>query len=157
MDKNTKILFTDLDDTLLNHKKQITPENAQAIEDALSAGHLIVINTGRPLAAAIHQIQELNLERKGCYAITFNGGLLYDCFEKKVLYKKSLPLEYVRYIFERTVEAGLHCQTYDNTHLLSAKNTIEMQRYVKKNRRHSTYCARPSIYVNRGTCKAACN
>ena len=39
---NSKIFFTDLDGTLLNDKKEITPGNRTAISEALSAGHKIV-------------------------------------------------------------------------------------------------------------------
>ena len=35
---NSKIFFTDLDGTLLNDKKEITPGNRTAISEALSAG-----------------------------------------------------------------------------------------------------------------------
>ena len=42
-----KIFFTDLDGTLLNSKKEITPENKAAIEKARAAGHNIVLATGR--------------------------------------------------------------------------------------------------------------
>ena len=89
---DTKILFTDLDGTLLNRKKEITAENAAAIDRALTAGHKVVINTGRPLCGCMAQIRELGLEREGCYAITYNGGLIYDCYTKKTLYKKEFPL-----------------------------------------------------------------
>ncbi|MGI6095566.1 MAG: Cof-type HAD-IIB family hydrolase [Lachnospiraceae bacterium] len=128
----TKILFTDLDDTLLNRKKQITPQNADAIEEALEKGHRIVINTGRPLIGALEQIQALHLERKGCYAITYNGGLIYDCYTHKTIYKKAIPLPYVHHIFQQTAKAGIHCQTYDAKGILSAKETSCLQRYSSK-------------------------
>ena len=56
---NSKIFFTDLDGTLLNDKKEITPGNRTAISEALSAGHKIVIATGRPLASARIQAERL--------------------------------------------------------------------------------------------------
>ena len=69
---HTKILFLDLDDTLLNSKKEITQKNAAAIEAALQEGHRIVINSGRPLMAITAQIDAMNLNKKGCYAIAYN-------------------------------------------------------------------------------------
>ena len=41
-----KILFLDLDGTLLNDHKEITPGNRQAINAALEQGHQIVIASG---------------------------------------------------------------------------------------------------------------
>lgn len=66
---NRKILFTDLDGTLLNDKKEITPENQAAIDDALEKSHVVVISTGRPLASARIQAERLGLVKQGCYAI----------------------------------------------------------------------------------------
>ena len=58
---NSKIFFTDLDGTLLNDKKEITPGNRTAISAALSAGHKIVIATGRPHASALTEAERLVL------------------------------------------------------------------------------------------------
>ena len=66
MNTNTRILFTDLDGTLLNDQKIITPGNQAAIDAALSAGHKIVIATGRPLASARIQAERMGLTREGC-------------------------------------------------------------------------------------------
>ena len=88
---NSKIFFTDLDGTLLNDKKEITPGNRAAISEALSAGHKIVIATGRPLASARIQAERLGLTGEGCYAITYNGGLIYDSFHRNVLLCTTVP------------------------------------------------------------------
>lgn len=130
MAANKKILFMDLDDTLLNTQKEITPENSQAIAQALAQGHRAVINTGRPLFGAIKQIQSLGLEQKGCYAITYNGGLIYDCFEKKSVFKRTIPLSQVSYIFDAAARHNLFCQTYTDTHLVAPIHTPELEAYV---------------------------
>ena len=44
-----KILFVDLDGTLLTDSKEITPENLEAIQKATALGHAVVVTTGRPL------------------------------------------------------------------------------------------------------------
>lgn len=72
-----------MDDTLLNSEKQVTKENMDAISEALAAGHKIVFNTGRPLSGFLPILKELGLDREGCYAIAFNGGLIYDCAAQK--------------------------------------------------------------------------
>ena len=102
MNQTVKIFFTDMDDTLLNSEKQVTKENMDAISEALAAGHKIVFNTGRPLSGFLPILKELGLDREGCYAIAFNGGLIYDCAAKKTLYRRTIPLEYARVIFEKT-------------------------------------------------------
>ena len=44
MKKDIRILFTDLDGTLLNDQKEIIPETQKAIDQALAAGQVF---TGR--------------------------------------------------------------------------------------------------------------
>lgn len=39
---STRVLFTDLDGTLLNDAKEVTPGNQAAIDEALAKGHKIV-------------------------------------------------------------------------------------------------------------------
>lgn len=140
---DAKILFTDLDGTLLNRKKEITRENQDAISRALEAGHKVVLNTGRPLTGCLEQIKELKLNREGCYAITFNGGLLYDCLTGKTLYKKVIPLEYVQYIFQETKKRGIYCQTYSDEGVLSAQLTSELKFYAE--RTHTPYKIIPDL------------
>lgn len=140
---DTKILFTDLDGTLLNSKKEITGENIAAINRALSAGHKIVINTGRPLTGCLEQIHELNLEREGCYAVTFNGGLIYDCRSEETIYKKGLKQEYVMHIFNEAARHGIFCQTYSDEGVLAAKMTPELKFYVE--RTHTPYQVIPDL------------
>lgn len=71
---NKKVFFTDLDGTLLNDQKEITPGNQAAIDEALCRGHKVVITTGRPLASARIQAERLGLTKEGCYIVTYNGG-----------------------------------------------------------------------------------
>ena len=59
MNHPQKILFTDLDGTLLDDNKKITPENSAAIAGALKKGHKIVVSTGRPLGRRLPVIQSL--------------------------------------------------------------------------------------------------
>lgn len=123
------ILFTDLDGTLLNDKKEITPGNQAAIDEALSMGHIIVISTGRPLVSAYIQAQRLGLTREGCYAITYNGAQIYDCCRQKTVYGKGLPHTLARPLFDAASARGLHIQTYNDTHVLAEHDTPELRRY----------------------------
>lgn len=128
---NTKILFTDLDGTLLNDKKEITPGNQAAIDRALSLGHKIVISTGRPLASARIQAERLGLTKEGCYAITYNGGQIYDTYRQKTLYGRPVPRELIRPVFEEAYRWNLHIQTYSATHVLTERDCPEIQGYTR--------------------------
>ena len=67
---NHKILFVDLDATLLSDDKTVSEENRAAIQKMLLAGHDIVLSTGRPVE------RQGGCKRTG----TDTAGLLYDRF-----------------------------------------------------------------------------
>ena len=123
------ILFTDLDGTLLTDSKELTKENQDAIREAIEAGHKVVISTGRPLAGATAQARALHLDGEGCYIICFNGGEIYDCAARKSLYRKCVPFDEVRYVFDLAHKRGLHIQTYDRNHVIGEENRKEIFDY----------------------------
>ena len=127
-----KILFTDLDDTLLTRDRKLTEKNYDAITRALKAGHLFAACTGRPLPATLPLLRRLGLDGPGCYAVTYNGGLIYDAAQKKVLFKKSVSLDHVRHIFEEADRFGLYCQTYSEEALLCRGYTEETAFYCDR-------------------------
>ena len=113
-----KALFLDLDGTLLNDRKEITPGNRAAISKALLTGHKIIINTGRPLVSAVKQAQALHLDGVGCYLVAYNGGVLYDMEHRSVISKVSIPVELVKLTFEEANRRKIHIQTYNDTKVL---------------------------------------
>ena len=64
-----KVLFMDLDDTLLSDDKTVSPKNREAIRAALSRGHSVVVTTGRPLKSGKAVVKDLGLTAQGCYMI----------------------------------------------------------------------------------------
>jgi len=113
-----KLLFLDLDGTLLNDAKQITQGNRDALNKALERGHGVIITTGRPLKSAMDQARKLELDRPGCYVIAYNGAVVYDWAEQKQLFSRTLPYDAVYRVFDRANSMDLHVQTYDTWNVL---------------------------------------
>ena len=65
-----KIIFTDLDDTLLNSEKKISQIDKEAIMKAQEAGIKFVLASGRPTFAMYDLAKELELEKYGCLLYT---------------------------------------------------------------------------------------
>lgn len=131
MNQTVKILFTDLDGTLLDDHKNISRQNSEAIETALRAGHKIVVATGRPLVSAIAQSESLGLTYDDCYAISYNGACIYDFSQDKIIYSVPFPKEYLRLVFDLAYDAHLHAQTYSDKGILSELETEALKRYSK--------------------------
>lgn len=118
MKMRKKLLFLDLDGTLLNDEKQITQGNREALDQALERGHGVIISTGRPLKSAMDQARKLDLDRPGCYVIAYNGAVIYDWGQKKQIFSRTLPFEAVYRTFEQANAMDLHVQTYDSWKVL---------------------------------------
>lgn len=95
-----KMILSDLDETLLIHH-HVPMENRKAIEKARKKGVKFVCATGR----AFQMIQDI-LEEVGTkqqeqeYSICFNGGLVVENKDEKVLFFKGLSFESAKLIFD---------------------------------------------------------
>lgn len=115
------LLFLDLDGTLLDDSKQVSPGNRQALENALNRGHGVVIATGRPLKGAMIQAQALGLDKSGCFLAAYNGGVIYDWGSGTQLCRRALDMQTVAEAFDYVNQRGLHIQTYDREGVLVEK------------------------------------
>lgn len=129
-----KILFLDLDGTLLNSSREVSPHNRQALQEALSQGHRVVINTGRPLQSARIQNERLGFTQEGCFLSAFNGGVIFDSYRQQVVYKQALPIDIALQVIRLCDTKGVHVQTYDMEQVLVEPRWDDA--LVKK------YCAR---------------
>lgn len=130
---NAKMIFLDLDGTLLNDNKEIPEINKKAIEAAVEAGHKVMVCTGRPLCSVIKLLPAFGLDKPGCYAITYNGGLIYDAGSQSTIYQKTLPLDQVKHVFEKAYEfKNIHIQTYTDHHVICEYDTKESRDYSCK-------------------------
>ena len=125
-----RILFTDLDGTLLTDDRMVSEGNRRAIADALERGNYIAAATGRAVNSAKMIMEELGLTLPGCYMIAFNGSVLYDCAADRILKQKTAPLAAVKTLFDAAKKAGIYIQTYDEEDVLTERYTKELSVYI---------------------------
>ncbi len=128
----TKILFTDLDGTLLDDAKNVSDEDLATINELIEARHRFVICTGRPLYSVKIVARELGLYRDGVYLLASNGGVVYDCSSEKVISGRTLDLETVRYLFEEAHAENLSIHTYTEDYVVSVRPTEEIRQYCER-------------------------
>ncbi|MGT2637424.1 sugar-phosphatase [Streptococcus ratti] len=118
-----KLVAVDIDGTLLNNKREITPDVFAAIQEAKKEGVKIVIATGRPIAGVTDLLEELNLRNHGDYVITFNGGLVQDT-TGEVLVKE--PLAYDDYLDIELLsrKLGVHMHAITKEGIYTANRNI---------------------------------
>lgn len=88
MHKTKGIIALDLDGTLLNSNKELTPGNLAALTRAAEAGYEIVPTTGRFYKAMPEAIRALPFVR---YAIVINGAAVQDLQTGELIYQAEMP------------------------------------------------------------------
>ena len=108
-----RAFFLDLDGTVLTDDKAVSPENMAALRSALADGHQIVIASGRHKVSVAGQAARLGLDGPGCYWITSNGAVVYDCGQGREILRRPLPLEDLYALFREARRRGIYIQAYD--------------------------------------------
>ncbi|MDE7478308.1 MAG: Cof-type HAD-IIB family hydrolase [Lachnospiraceae bacterium] len=132
---DTKILFTDLDGTLLNTDRQITERAREKILEMLSKGNHFVLASGRSIDSIFNVLETLDIQQynsKGkIYISASNGAVLYDCTNNTVIKQYDVPISTAKAIFDIAIKKGIHIQTYTDTHIISCADDKEIKYYRK--------------------------
>lgn len=102
-----KLIAIDIDGTLLDPERKITPEVKQAIAEAKAAGVKVVITTGRPLMGVHDILEELELTDYSDYVITYNGALVQRATGEEFI-METLEAEDVLDIDAAARKIGVH-------------------------------------------------
>ena len=119
-----QLVAIDIDGTLLNSKREITPEVFSAIQDAKAAGVKIIIATGRPIAGVQKLLKELNLNQPDNYVITFNGGLVQETSTGQELIKETLAYDDYLDIELLSRKLGVHMHAITKDGIYTANRNI---------------------------------
>lgn len=94
-----KLIALDIDGTILNTQKRITPEVFESIQEAKRAGAKVVITTGRPLPGVKELLNQLNLTDEGDYVICFNGAIIQEVKSEKIIHDVEMSLDDFDFIY----------------------------------------------------------
>ena len=105
-----KLITIDIDDTLVNTAKQVTPRVKAALQEATAQGVKVVLTTGRPLPGVQEYLDELGLNHQDDqYAITYNGGVVQTTKGEELGGKELAYSDYLR-LREVADELGAYLQ-----------------------------------------------
>lgn len=116
--KNYEVIVLDLDGTLTNRDKVITPRTKAALMEAQKRGKKVVLASGRPTAGVLPLAEELSLKEYGGYVLSFNGGLIINCQTDEVVFSQLLPQEANRRVIELAEEHRVDYLSYEGDHLV---------------------------------------
>ena len=108
-----RVLALDLDGTLTNDEKKITPRTRAALDAAMAQGVTIVLASGRPTAGIMPLAKDLGLDKKGGCILAYNGGAIIDCKTGETLYQKRLDPDMVPKLCAFAAEQDIAILTYN--------------------------------------------
>ena len=111
---NIRVLALDLDGTLTNDEKIVTPRTRAALDAAAAQGVTIVLASGRPTAGILPLAKELGLDKKGGCVLAYNGGKIVDCVTGEALYQVQLGAEFVPELCEFAARQDVAILTYNS-------------------------------------------
>lgn len=151
--KKTKILFTDLDGTLLDSQKQIGRYTREMLDAWSKAGHKLVLCSGRDINSVTSVKDYLHLSYPGMYLIGYNGGQILDCSTGKTIYRTALAPKQIAHIMSEAKRHGIHCHTYTDTHIIAPFDDEELHYYQRVIKTPVIFSEDAREVMDKGACK----
>lgn len=127
-----KMIVLDLDGTLTNNKKEITPRTKEALMKAQAKGVKIVLASGRPTYGIMPLAEELELKKNCGFILAFNGGKIIDCSDCRTIFEQKLEETLVPLLYHAAKEAGMQILTYQGEGIVA---TDKNDKYVQEEAR----------------------
>lgn len=127
-----KVLFSDMDGTLLKDDSTISPAMLKGLELFIAKGNHLVLTSGRPLPAILEVMEKENIARESALVISYNGALIYDCSSDLPIIQHRLTIEDVLYISREAERFGIYMHTFSEDSIITRARTKELEFYTKR-------------------------
>ncbi|HXK75795.1 MAG TPA: Cof-type HAD-IIB family hydrolase [Bacteroidaceae bacterium] len=114
-----KLLVLDLDGTLTNSKKEITPQTLDVLLELQESGMKIALASGRPLYGITPLAEQLKLSHYGGYILAFNGGHVVDCRTKEIIHAQRLEQDLMPWLYGLASQSDTTILTYDGPNIVT--------------------------------------
>jgi len=114
-----RILALDLDGTLTNDDKNITPNTFDALIRLQERGVRIVLASGRPVYGIMPLVEQLRLKTFGGFVLAFNGGKIIDCASQQIIAEQALPADQIPGITAAAKAGGHAILSYRNEEIIT--------------------------------------
>ena len=104
-----KLIASDMDDTLLNNNREISPRNEAAIKKAIESGIVFTLASGRMYCSMQPYAQKLGLDVP---LVSYNGALVKGALSGKVYVNSPLKLQTALDLLQYVKENGHYVQVY---------------------------------------------
>ncbi len=98
------LIAVDLDGTLLNTQKRISPRTKLALQSMMQLGHDVVIATGRPKRTSLSYFNELGLQTP---LVNLNGAYVHDPHGGQASFHLPISYQSVKEVLELCYDFGI--------------------------------------------------
>ena len=95
-----KVIIMDIDGTLVNDEKVITPLTKETLLKAQDKGVRLVLASGRPTSGLLKLAEELDMKNHHGLFVCFNGSKVVDCQSHETLYNHAISVEDSKAVLE---------------------------------------------------------
>lgn len=95
-----KVIIMDVDGTLTNSQKVITPKTKEALLKAEEAGAILILASGRPTTGLMDIARELKMDQYHGLLVSYNGSKVVDCQTMETLFNQALSVEEGKAVLE---------------------------------------------------------
>ncbi|MGL4380947.1 MAG: Cof-type HAD-IIB family hydrolase [Vibrio sp.] len=120
-----KLIALDMDGTLLNSQKQISPRTKQAIADARQQGIQVVLASGRPLDGMRSKLEELQLTSDQDYVLYYNGSMVANVASGEIIYQQIIDGHAAKRVARLAQQLELNCHAFSQEHGLITPQTSQ--------------------------------
>lgn len=113
-----EIIVLDIDGTLVNSQKVITPKTLKTLINLQKLGKKVVLASGRPVQGILEHARTLRLNDFGGYILAYNGGAVINAHTNEVMYSKYFPNEIIPEICEELKSTNITINTYEKDKII---------------------------------------
>lgn len=88
-----KAIILDIDGTLLNNEKGISPRTRASLISAQEKGVKLILASGRPTTGMMKYAEMLEMKKHHGLLVSYNGARVVDCQTYKILFDEAMSVE----------------------------------------------------------------
>lgn len=108
-----EMIALDIDGTLTNSKKEITPATLNALIDLQKRGKKVILASGRPTPGLRSFAEQLQFDIYGGYLLAYNGAKIINYKTKETIVNQTLPQDMLPLLHQFALENHIGIISYE--------------------------------------------
>ncbi len=117
MNEGIKVIVLDIDGTLFNDEKTITPKTKNVLKKAQEMGLTVVLASGRPASGLWYISDELEMEKHHGLLCCFNGSQVVDCTTTDLLFNAPMSIDMGKRVLNHMKAFNVNPMVYKDAYL----------------------------------------